>query len=171
MPPTLLSLLNSLCSMICFCCFVYCIYHYHLYVVSIEFLVSFLCCCFFLVFWMSVFITSYVCNIFIKYILCSLCCCYFSWCLVWSASIYVTFFFLIIPQCSPHEFWLAVQGLSRLHSELSRVGGNVEDSVTSPGLVELLRDVLDGLANVQDYAANINEASAKWVPGRRLNQH
>lgn len=64
-------------------------------------------------------------------------------------------------KCSPHEFWLAVQGLSRLHSELSRVGGNVEDSVTSPGLVELLRDVLDGLANVEAYAANINEASAK----------
>lgn len=81
--------------------------------------------------------------------------------LVSCSSIQYAIFFSIIPQCSPHEFWLAVQGLSRLHSELSRVGGNIEDSVTSPGLVELLRDVLDGLANVEAYAANINEASAK----------
>ncbi|KAK8376623.1 hypothetical protein O3P69_009914 [Scylla paramamosain] len=64
-------------------------------------------------------------------------------------------------KCSPHEFWLAVQGLSHLHSELSRAGGNLEDSITSPSLVELLRDVLEGLANVEAYAANINEASAR----------
>lgn len=66
-----------------------------------------------------------------------------------------------ILQCSPHEFWLAVQGLSRLHAELSRVGGNLEDCITSPKLVELLRNVLEGLSNVEDYADNINEASAK----------
>ncbi|MPC38710.1 DNA mismatch repair protein Msh3 [Portunus trituberculatus] len=64
-------------------------------------------------------------------------------------------------KCSPHEFWLAVQGLSHLHSELSRAGGNLEETITSPCLVELLRDVLEGLANVEAYAANINEASAK----------
>ncbi|KAG0721273.1 DNA mismatch repair protein Msh3 [Chionoecetes opilio] len=64
-------------------------------------------------------------------------------------------------KCSPHEFWLAVQGLSRLHSELSKTEGNLENTITSPGLVKLLRDVLDGLANVEAYAANIHEASAR----------
>ena len=78
--------------------------------------------------------------------------------------IYLYVFILLLLfflQCSPHEFWLAVQGLSRLHSELSRAGGNLEDNIISPSLVELLKDVLDGLANVEAYADNINEASAK----------
>ncbi|XP_063604742.1 DNA mismatch repair protein Msh3-like [Penaeus indicus] len=64
-------------------------------------------------------------------------------------------------KCSPHEFWLAVSGLSRVHRELLRVGGNVGDTVQTPGLVKRLQEVLDGLSNVEDFANNIDPSSAK----------
>lgn len=64
-------------------------------------------------------------------------------------------------KCSPHEFWFAVQGLSRVHSELSRVGGNIEDHIKTSGLLALLRDVVDGLSTIDSFANNINEASAR----------
>nr|XP_045583602.1 DNA mismatch repair protein Msh3-like [Procambarus clarkii]XP_045583603.1 DNA mismatch repair protein Msh3-like [Procambarus clarkii]XP_045583604.1 DNA mismatch repair protein Msh3-like [Procambarus clarkii]XP_045583605.1 DNA mismatch repair protein Msh3-like [Procambarus clarkii]XP_045583606.1 DNA mismatch repair protein Msh3-like [Procambarus clarkii] len=64
-------------------------------------------------------------------------------------------------KCSPHEFWLAVEGLHQVHAGLSRVSGNMEDTVNTPGLVHLLHEVLDGLSNVEAFADNINEASAR----------
>lgn len=64
-------------------------------------------------------------------------------------------------KCSPHEFWLAVEGLSQVQAGLSRVSGNIDDSVKTPGLISLLQEVLDGLLNVEAFASNINEVSAR----------
>lgn len=64
-------------------------------------------------------------------------------------------------QCSPREFWLAVSGLSRVHSVLARDATKIESSIKTPALAALLQDVLDGLADVEDYTNNIHEPSAR----------
>ncbi|KAK4302835.1 hypothetical protein Pmani_025093 [Petrolisthes manimaculis] len=64
-------------------------------------------------------------------------------------------------KCSPHEFWLAVSGLSHVHSLLARDGTKIESSIKTPALASLLQDVLEGLANVEDYTNNIHQPSAK----------
>ncbi|XP_064107017.1 DNA mismatch repair protein Msh3-like [Macrobrachium nipponense] len=64
-------------------------------------------------------------------------------------------------KCSPHEFWIAVNGLSHVHAKLSRVSGNLTDIVRVPAMRNLIEEVLDGLSDIQEYASNINESSAK----------
>ncbi|KAG7154788.1 DNA mismatch repair protein Msh3-like [Homarus americanus] len=64
-------------------------------------------------------------------------------------------------KCSPHEFWLAVNGLCQVHSGLLRFSGNMEDVVKTSGLKSHLQEVLDGLSNIAAFANNLNETSAK----------
>ncbi|XP_068204490.1 DNA mismatch repair protein Msh3-like [Palaemon carinicauda] len=64
-------------------------------------------------------------------------------------------------KCSPHEFSIAVNGLSLVHTKISRVSGNLADTVRVPAMRNLIQEVLDGLSTVEPYANNINEASAK----------
>ncbi|KAK7076395.1 Mismatch repair protein msh3, partial [Halocaridina rubra] len=64
-------------------------------------------------------------------------------------------------KCSPHEFWIALNGLNRVHAELLKVSGNLHENVQAPALKHLLQEVLEGLSNIREYADNIDEASAK----------
>lgn len=64
-------------------------------------------------------------------------------------------------KCNTGSFWQCVSGLSHIHGELSRCGGNLEDSVQTPALRKLLKGAIDGLDNVREFSNNINEQSAK----------
>lgn len=74
---------------------------------------------------------------------------------------YSNFSSLFFFQCSPHEFWQAVSGLTHVHTVLARDATKIESSIKTPALATLLQDVLDGLANVEDYTNNIHEPSAR----------
>ncbi|CAL4122937.1 unnamed protein product, partial [Meganyctiphanes norvegica] len=64
-------------------------------------------------------------------------------------------------KCSTGDFWNSVSGLSHIHGELSRCSGNLNDSVQTQALRNLIQRAIDGLSNVREFANNINEQSAK----------